>query len=177
VREKENFLVVLDEQSTATDILKYLGRIVSGKPNLEVCLVHMLPPLPPQLREFRGSEDRDIEKDLDAELDVSCQRWTQQAETTARAIFDTATAALTRVGVPADAIRCISRQLVNHEDLISDILETAKENGCETIVIGRHSFAGIKQAFHRQVADKLVRKATGITIWVVEQPSAGSLID
>ena len=40
------------------------------------------------------------------------------------------------------------------------------------IVVGRSSFPWFKETFHRHLADSLVRKATGITIWVVEQPSA-----
>ena len=62
--------------------------------------------------------------------------------------------------------------LVNHEDLTDDILKLAEENACQTIVVGRSSFPWFKETFHRHLADSLVRKATGITIWVVEQPSA-----
>ena len=55
--EKQKLLVALDEHSISTELVKYLGKIISGKKDLEVCLLHMLAPLPPELREFRGSED------------------------------------------------------------------------------------------------------------------------
>ena len=90
----------------------------------------------------------------------------------ARPVFENAISVLTRAGVPPNSIRRIVRQLVNHEDLTDDILKLAEENACQTIVVGRSSFPWFKETFHLHLADSLVRKATGITIWVVEQPSA-----
>ena len=174
MRTKEKLLVTVDEQSASAQVVKYLGRIISGRKNLEVCLVHMLPPFPPQLREFRGSEDSDEEIELDREVDVSSKHWIRKAETAAQPVLKKATSILIREGVPADSIRCLMPQLVNHEDLTDDILKTAKENKCQTIVVGRSSLPWIKETFRHHLADKLVRKASGITVWVVEQPSVGS---
>jgi len=170
--EKQKLLVALDEHSISTELVEYLGKIISGKQDLEVCLLHMFPPPPPQLREFRGSEDPKAEEQLDREKDVVRQHWTQEAENAARPVFENATSILTRAGFPLNSIHPIARQLVNHEDLTDDILKLAEENACQTIVVGRSSFPWFKETFHRHLADSLVRKATGITIWVVEQPSA-----
>ncbi len=170
--EKQKLLVALDQYSISTELCKYLGKIISGKQDLEVCLLHMLPPTPPQLREFRGSEDPEVEEQLDRDMHVVCERWTREAENAARPVFENATSILTRAGVPPNSIRPIARQLVNHEDLTDDILKLAEENACQTIVVGRSSFPWFKETFHRHLADKLVKKAIGVTIWVVEQPSA-----
>jgi len=170
--EKQKLLVALDEHSISTELVKYLGKIISGNQDLEVCLLHMLQPPPPQLREFRGSEDPEVEQQLERDMDVVRQRWTQEAENAARPVFDNAISILTRAGVPPNSIRCIARQLVNHEDLTDDILKLAEENACQTIVVGRSSFPWFKETVHRHLADRLVRKATGVAIWVVEQPSA-----
>jgi hypothetical protein len=169
--EKQKLLVAVDEHSISTELIKYLGKIISGKQDLEVCLLHMLPPPPPQLREFRGSEDPEVEKQLDREMAVVRQRWTQEAENAAWPVFENAISILTRAGVPPNSIRHIARQLVNHEDLTDAILKLAEENACQTIVVGRSSFPWFKETFHRHLADELVSKATGVTIWVVEQPS------
>jgi hypothetical protein len=69
--EKQKLLVALDEHSISTELVKYLGKIISGKKDLEVCLLHMLAPLPPELREFRGSEDAKLEEQLDREMGVA----------------------------------------------------------------------------------------------------------
>ena len=169
--EKQKLLVALDQHSISTELCNYLGKIISGKQDLEISLLHMLPPPPPQLREFRGSEDPDVEEQLDREMDAVSQRWTREAENTARPVFDNAISILTRAGVPPNSIRRIVRQLVNYEDLADDILKLAKESACQTIVVGKSSFPWFKETFHRHLADRLVRKATGVAIWVVEQPS------
>jgi nucleotide-binding universal stress UspA family protein len=170
--EKQKLLVALDEHSISTELCNYIGKIISGKQDLEICLLHMLPPPPPQLREFRGSEDPEVEEQLDREMDAVSQRWTREAENAARPVFDNAISILTRAGVPPNSIRRIVRQLVNHEDLADEILKAAEENACQTIVVGRSSFPWFKETVHRHLADRLVRKATGVAIWVVEQPSA-----
>ncbi len=170
--EKQKLLVALDEHSISTELCNYIGKIISGKQDLEICLLHMLPPPPPQLREFRGSEDPEVEEQLDREMDAVSQRWTREAENAARPVFDNAISILTRAGVSGHSIRCISRQLWNHRDLADEILKAAEENACQTIVVGRSSFPWFKETVHRHLADRLVRKATGVAIWVVEQPSA-----
>jgi nucleotide-binding universal stress UspA family protein len=170
--EKQKLLVALDQHSISTELCNYLGKIISGKQDLEICLLHMLPPPPPQLREFRGSEDPQVEEQLDREMDAVCQRWTREAENAARPVFENAISILTRAGVSGYSIRYISRQLWYHRDLADEILKAAEENACQTIVVGRSSFPWFKETFHRHLADRLVSKATGVAIWVVEQPSA-----
>src|SRR5215470_7451056 len=132
--EKQKLLVALDEHSISTELVKYLAKIISRNEDLEVCLLHMLPPPPPQLREFRGSEDPKVERRLDREMNVVHKRWTREAENAAQPVFENAIAILTRAGVPSNSIRRIAHQLVNQEDLAGDILNLAKENACQTIV-------------------------------------------
>jgi nucleotide-binding universal stress UspA family protein len=168
VTKKEKVLIALDDELTSPEVVKYVGRISSGEKFLAVCLLHILPPLPPQLREFRGAEDPKMEQQLDRELDVKCERWTKDADHAAQALLRTAASLLTKAGMPAQSLETCVRQSVNHEDLIEDILEVAKEKKCQTIVVGRSSFAWLKEVFHRLVDDELVRKASGVTIWVVE---------
>jgi hypothetical protein len=172
VGDNERLLVALDEPPSSTEIVEYIGRIISGKPDLELCLLHMLPPPPPQLREFRGAEDPVEERELDREMDARGQRWTEQGELSARPIFADATVALTRAGVLADSIRCLLQELLNHQDLTEEILQVAKKNACQTIVVGRSCFPWFKEAFNHHVANKLVTKAKGMTVWVVERKPA-----
>jgi len=168
VTQKEKVLIALDDDLASKEVVKYVGRIASGENGVEICLLHILPPLPPQLREFRGSEDPQIEQQLDRELDLKCARWTQNAERAAQTLLRKATSLLIKSGMPSQSLEACVRQSINHEDLIDDIFAAAKEKKCQTIVVGRSSFSRLKEMFHRHVADELVRKATGVTIWVVE---------
>jgi nucleotide-binding universal stress UspA family protein len=168
VTKKEKVLMAIDDDVTANDVAKYAARIISGEKSLVICLLHMIAPLPPQLREFRGAEDPKMEQRLDHEIDLKCERWTETADRAAQALFHKVTSVLTQAGVASSSIETCVRQLVNHEDLIDDILGVAKEKKCQTIVVGRSSFPWLKELFHRHVADELVRKGSGFTIWVVQ---------
>jgi K+-sensing histidine kinase KdpD len=52
--------------------------------------------------------------------------------------------------------------------MVTDILEAAQADRCETIVVGRHSFTLLQRIFRHPVADELIRRGQGYTIWVVE---------
>jgi len=113
-----------------------------------------------------------MEQKLNRELDRKCQRWTQDADNAAQALLQKATSLLSRAGVQPDSMETLVHQSVNHEDLIDDILEAAKEKKCQTIVVGRSSFSWIKEMLNRHLADELVRKASGVTIWVVQESTS-----
>jgi nucleotide-binding universal stress UspA family protein len=170
---KEKILVALDDDATADEVVTYVAKMTSGQEGLAIGLLHFIPPLPPQLREFRGAEDPKTERQLDRELDVKCEQWTQDAERAAQALLRRATTLLTDSGRAAGSIETTIRQIENHEDLIDDLIGAAKENLCHTIVVGRSAFPWLKELFQRHIADELVRKASGMTIWVVEKSSPG----
>lgn len=170
----EKVLIVLDDDGNAADVAQYVGRIISGEKRLRICLLHIIPPLPPELQEFRGAEDPKKEQQLDRELDLKCEQWNQDAAKAAQVLFQKTTSLLTHEGVTSSSIDTWVRQSTNHENLTDDILDAARERECRTIVVGRSSFPWLKDLFHRHVADELVKKATGVTIWVVEENSPGS---
>ena len=172
--KSEKVLIVLEDDDNSTDVAQYVGRIISGEKSCGICLLHIIPPLPPELREFRGAEDPKMEQQLDRELDLKCEQWTQDAANAAQVLFQKSTSLLTHEGVTSSSIETWVRQSANHENLTDDILGAAKEKECQTIVVGRSSFPWLKEMFHRHVADELVKKATGVTIWVVEENSSRS---
>jgi nucleotide-binding universal stress UspA family protein len=52
--------------------------------------------------------------------------------------------------------------------VVRAILQTARKQGCGTIVVGRHCFSGWQRLFRGHVGEELVREGKGTTIWVVE---------
>ena len=56
-----------------------------------------------------------------------------------------------------------------HNDLTSlkVVKYLGRNSSGETLVVGRSSFAGLKEVY-RYVGDELVRKASDVTIWVME---------
>jgi K+-sensing histidine kinase KdpD len=56
----------------------------------------------------------------------------------------------------------------NVDALVTEILEAAQAESCDTIVVGRETFTGLDRIFKHHVADDLIRRGQGYTIWVVE---------
>lgn len=163
----EKLLLALDDSEASTQAVKYVGKAIRGDSAFAAHLLHVLAPLPPRLREFRGSENAKTERKLEQELMSKRELWIKDAEKAAQPVFNRATLLLRKAGVPSIAIETEFSVAVDRQDLIDDILDAARTNGCRTIVVGRESFTWLKRIFHRHVADELVRKAKGFTLWVV----------
>ncbi len=120
------------------------------------------------MREFRGSEDPQEEEELEEELEQRTEQRVSHSECQWLPTFKKARSILNQAGVPATAIETEFWEAVNREDLVNDILEAGRKDGCGTIVVGRKSFSWLKDMFHHHIADELVRKGHGLAIWIVE---------
>ncbi len=166
--QSKKILVVLDGSDASMRAVNYMSDVIGEDKNCHVCLLHVLDPLPPKLREFRGSENPKEEEQLDEELEQRTEQWIAQSERRSLPTLKKARSILNHAGVPAEAVEVEFWEPVNREDLVDDILQLGRKDGCGTIVVGRKSFSWIKEIFHHHVADELVRKGHGLTIWVVE---------
>jgi hypothetical protein len=77
-------LVVRDDSVASRRAVKYVGKFVGKRKAFRICLVHVLPPLPPELLEHGGSEDSAKEAQLEAELKVGQHRWISAAKKASR---------------------------------------------------------------------------------------------
>ena len=73
-------LVVLDDSAASRSAVKYVGKFVGKRRRFRICLVHVLPPLPPELLEHGGSEDPAKEARLEADLKAEQQLWISAAD-------------------------------------------------------------------------------------------------
>jgi K+-sensing histidine kinase KdpD len=128
----------------------------------------VLAPLPPELREFRGAENGKEEVRLEKELIERQEPIIARRESEAWPALERAKSMLKGAGISAQAIETEFWESLNSSDLANDILEVGELNQCRTIVVGRESFAWLREIFHHHVADELVRKGHGLTLWVVE---------
>ena len=48
------------------------------------------------------------------------------------------------------------------------LLADAREHRCDTLIVGRNALPWHRELFHHHLADQLIQKAEGTTIWVVE---------
>jgi len=165
---KRNILIALDDSEASLKAVKYVADLIGGVADLSIYLVHVLPPLPPDLLEFGGAEDPHQEARMESRLHQEQAVWAKEECDKVRPLFQRAKDILLRAGVKKEAIQphhCLS---VNRWELARNIMEAAEARNCETIVVGRRAFHGLHKLLGHHVSDHLLRKCEGLTIWVVE---------
>ncbi|MGH7847835.1 MAG: universal stress protein [Candidatus Binatia bacterium] len=164
----KKILVVVYDSDASMRAVTYVGKMIRGGTDVITYLLYVIEPLPPELREFGGSENPKREEKLEDELKEKRKRWIENAERAAQPVLERAKSILKRARVPARALKTQFWISVNREDIINDILEAARVKKCGTIVFGRRSFSWFNEVFQQHVADELVRNGQGFAIWVVE---------
>lgn len=86
----------------------------------------------------------------------------------AEPLLEKAKGVLHRGKVPENTITTKFAFASNVDALATQIVEAAKAESCDTIVVGRETFTGLNRLFKHHVADDLIRRGHGYTIWVVE---------
>jgi nucleotide-binding universal stress UspA family protein len=163
----ERILVAVDDSIASERAIEYVGRVLGDVTGSSFVLFHVLPP----------HHDSDATAgvagtlgplapdggDLPAKDDLY-----HYAEKMARPVLERMTRILTASGVDGSRIDDLWFVAGRGDSIDHDILEQADENGCATIVVGRHALPWYREMFHAHVGDKLVKHAEGHTVWVVE---------
>ncbi len=168
MKRKKRILVAVDASKDSLRAANYVANIIEGQRDFTVCLLHVLGPVPPELSEFRGSEDPSTEEELEKELENKRIRWIETSKTKALPWLKKAKSIFRKSRLPAKAIETEFWIDSNQEGLIADIMEAGRVKKCNTVVVGRKSVSWLKEIFQHHVADELVRHAHNLTIWVVE---------
>jgi nucleotide-binding universal stress UspA family protein len=163
---KHSILVAVDDSPEAERALRYVAGFADGE--ITVRLLHLLPPIPSVHLEHGGSENPAEQERLDAELTEQREAWLREEEIKAQPVLERARALLRELGVPGNAVAAECRPSVDGVAVARDCVEAARDGGCDTIAVGRSEQHGIKRIFHPHACSDLVRKASGLTVWVVE---------
>jgi len=167
VREK-TFLVAVDDSEATFRTVSYVADTLGPQKEFHLVLLHVLPPIPPELLEFGGSEDPKTEELLDAQLKNEQAQWIAQAQQSAEPLIEKVKGMFLRVGISADRITTVFAESIHRPDFVRELLETAHHQQCGTIVVGRKSYQKSQEMFHHYVGEELVQQGEGVAIWVVE---------
>lgn len=165
---EKRILIAIDDSDASMRAVRYVAQYLGRQTGIYMRLFHMLHPVPPEFLEFIGSEDLQEKERMEAKLRQAKAEWLGKEEKTEGSVFSKARAILSEAGVPDQRVQTEFCPSVNRQEVVVDILDAAKSSRCNTIVVGRESFSGLKRLFHHHVADELVRKGQGFSIWVVE---------
>lgn len=164
----ERFLVVVDESPGSKRALGYAGRVLGGRRNCAIILLHLLLPLPPELLEFGGAENPQKEQKLEAELRSDQQAWIRSARNSAKSALAGAVQQLHKAGIPRGAIHVVFSHPTRDRDAATTVLEHARGKRCHTIVIGHAAHSWFRELAGGDLAEHLLRHGKGFTVWVVQ---------
>lgn len=166
MNDSKRLLIAVDDSEASHKAVAYVASMIGGRPGYHVCLLHGFPPVPPF--EHGGSEIPLLEEMLDAKLQKKRAEWLRREQQSAQPMVDRAKAALRDAQVPENAIATKFSAASTVDSLVNEILEAGHKENCDTIVVGRETFTVLDRIFRRHVADDLIRRGRGYTIWVVE---------
>jgi nucleotide-binding universal stress UspA family protein len=155
----ERLLVMVDESPGTKRTVDYLAKMIGRRRGFHVCLLHLLPPLPPELLEFGGAENPREEQKLDAELGRDQQAWIAAARNSARPALDDAIKALRKAGVCGREIDLEFSDPMDSRDTAGTVSGQAQAKRCHTIVIGHESHSWFRELAGGHLTEHLLRHA------------------
>jgi nucleotide-binding universal stress UspA family protein len=164
----DKFLIAVEESAASVKAVSYVSQILRGRTDVLVRLLHVLPPIPPELLEFGGSEHPQTEQRLSGELQHNQARWIETAKRNAQTSLDKAVTILMENGFSPHEVTTTFSSPIHRPNVAQEILEEARTWNCETLVVGRHTRSWIREIGSSHVGEELVRKGHGFVIWVVE---------
>jgi len=166
MKDSKRLLIAVDDSEASHKAIAYVSAMIDGRPGYHVSVLHGLPPAPPF--EHGGSEDPLLEEILDANLQKKRVEWIKREQQSAQPMLEKAKAILRSAQLPENAMTTRFVSASNVDTLVTEILEAARAENSDTIVVGRETFTGLDKIFKHHVADDLIRRGHGYTVWVVE---------
>ncbi|MGH9738790.1 MAG: universal stress protein [Candidatus Acidiferrales bacterium] len=161
-------LIVLDDSVTSRRAVKYVGKFVGKRRGFRICLVHVLPPLPPEFLEHGGSGYPEKEARVAVDLKAQQRHWISAAKKKAQTGLDVARATLRKAGLSAGAVQTLFCEPGEGPDTAEVILNMARGCHCRTVVVGRRSVSWLHELFSQELSEELLRHGKGFCVWAIE---------
>jgi len=166
VRDRK-FLIGINDSEAAFRSVAYVAGMAGSRDECRIILLHVLPPIPPELLEFGGAEDPGTEHQMNEALKHEQAQWVEKAKKAAEPLLQHARDILYRFEIPPQNITTRISQIIHRPDIVRELVECAHEHDCGTIVVGRETYSSFQEMFHRHVGEELARHAVGYAIWVI----------
>ncbi len=161
VKPARKVLVPMDSSEGALQAVRYVGRMLSGVPEVNVTLFHAMRGLDVFMQGFGESFVLAHDKDWLARVDQELE----EARAEMDRAFDHARRVLIDAGM--DGERIATKLVAGVSSRAGAIIDEARESGYDTIVVGRRGLSRIQEFFMGRVSSKVIQMAKGLTVWVV----------
>lgn len=166
MRNSKNILVAVDGSKASPRTVAYVAELVGATNGFCVGLLHL--ELPPRMLEWGGSEDPEIEDKVESERADAYRQMEEERLAKGKLLLERLRKTVAEKGIDVMGLFVQFEEPLDKTHVSSAILNSTKEHDCGTVVVGRHSFSGLKRVFRHHVGEELVRSGAGITIWVDE---------
>ena len=160
-------LLAIEDSEASMKAVAYVAEMVRGREAIHICLFHALPPIPPRLLEFGGTEDPQNEQTLRTELKSAQTEWIEKAQAAVQPLITRARAILQDHGLSQGQISTHFSHTIHKLDIVQEILDAAKQSHCGTVVVGRHRLPWVQELFYHHTGIELVEKGQELSVWVV----------
>lgn len=164
----KEIVIVLDDSPSSWRSVRYAAQIMKRGKGFRVCLVHLLPSLPPELLEHGGAQNPDKEGEVEAELRSEQDKWLARAKKAAQRSLERAGGIVHDSGVPEKSIQLLIGEAGDGRQAAERVFELAEQCKCHTIVIGREVASRLHSFFSTELPEELLLHAKGFAVWVVQ---------
>ncbi len=150
-------LIAVDGSPNSRHAVEYAASILSRLAGCEAHLLALAPTLAEESDELDpAAAEPELHGDEDHRGEID----------RLRAALDDAVDLLGKAGVSAERIQSQIRAM--HISKAQDIVDEAKAQGCDTIILGRRGLSRFRALLLGSVSAEVLHKASGLTVWVVE---------
>lgn len=164
----KEILIVLDDSRSSWRAVRYAARIMERGKGFRVCLVHLLPSLPPELLEHGGAQNPAKEGEVEAELKAEQEEWLGSAKKAAQRNLERAAGMLRSPSLPRKSIQLLIGEAGDGKEAAERIFELADRCKCRSIIIGREAASRLHSFFSTELPDELLLHAKGFAVWVIQ---------
>jgi nucleotide-binding universal stress UspA family protein len=162
----QRILAAVDGSQASHRAVAYVADIMAGHPGAHVGLLHL--ELPPRMVEWGGSKNPRVEDEVSERRERDHRKMQKDAIEDGQALLKRLRSLLAEKAIDVIAQVVRFQEPLDSRHIARETLKMARERGYGTIVVARQSFAGLRRLFAHDVAEELVRRGEGVSVWVVE---------
>jgi len=166
MQTNKRILVAVDGSAASRRTVAYVATMVGAGSGFHVGLLHL--ELPPRMLEWGGSEDPKIEDEVSRQRAEIYHELEEEVLEGGQKLLQKLQQPFTERKVDVVSQLVQFEEPLDPEHISRHILKTAQERHYGTVVVGWHSFSGLRRLFGHHVGEELIITGSGVTLWVVE---------
>jgi len=146
--------------------VQYVGRLLRSTPDGEVLLFKVPDPIPEPLLALGEEDGQGRDRMFERERRRHAL-WQERCAHEAKPLFDALRSILDESGCRRVAVETLCCTPCIEKNLASTLIDEARSNGCETLVVGRQAMSWYRNGSQRDLTNELLEHNGQETIWIV----------